>query len=205
MNRGPAGPHEYSGVGFLRQGPGLVTAPWQHALHQIAALAPGGEQDGQQVQRYHALQGPGTPDVPVVRSQLEPHLGILEPAGTGGGQDQQPERPDRQLAAAVVTGGRWRALAQLHRLLAKIFPAWDEGSQPGMALGKREPPRQAQADQGDGQVTQPLVPLLASLVEPEVADTDGRHTPVGEADQTIPVEGISLFAWHICDTPSSGR
>ena len=71
--------------------------------------------------------------------QLEPHLGILEPAGAGGGQDQQPERPDRQLAAAVVTGGRWRALAQLHRLLAKICPAWDEGSQPGMALGKREP------------------------------------------------------------------
>ena len=97
-------------------------------------------------------------------------------------------------AAGDCTGG-----------LLQVAKAVYEGAQAGMAPCQGEPPQQAQPDQGHGAIAQPFMPLLARLVEPEVADADRCHTPVGEADQTIPVEGISLSAWHIGGTPSSGH
>lgn len=177
----------------------------QHAGHQIAALAPGGEDDGAQVQGYHGLQCPSAPLVPVVGTELEAHLGILEPAGAGGGEDDEPECPDRQLAAAVVAGGGGRARLQGPGLLVEFTPPRDEGAQAGVTPGKGEAPAEADADQNDRQVTEPLVPGFPRLVEPQVGDAGGRHTPVGEADQVIPAKGFSLSAWHRCDTPSSGH
>ncbi len=143
--------------------------------------------------------------MPVIGPELEAGLGVLEPAGTGRRQDEQPECPDRQLAAAVMAGRGRGAFTQGVGLLPEVLPARDEGAQAGVTACEGEPPQQAQSDQHHDGVSHPLVPLLSRFVEPEIADTDGRHPPVGEADQTIPVEGISLSAWHSCGTPSSGR
>src|SRR5690606_29449203 len=119
----------------------------QHASYQVAALTPGGERQGRQVQSNQPLQHPGTPDVPVIGTLLKPRLRVLEPAATCGGQYGQPERPYCQFAAAMMTGGGRSTFPQLHGLLAKIFPARDQGSQPGMVFGERESPQQAQDNQ----------------------------------------------------------